>query len=432
MKRFLRWSLAAAALALALACLAALALGAALYLAVEPEARISRQADITPAHVERAVQLFLRHDPRQLRPGAQDQLSLRQDDLDVALNYFALRFARTSTQLVLGEGTAWLRASTRLPPNPLGQALNLEMALSATATLPHVDRLRIGRLTVPASAANLLLGLGFGQLRELSPGAAKAIDSIDRVSLRSGALDLAYTWRGKAPGQAGLRFWSAAEQARIDSYLALLASQSVQWRPLAKDRAMPLAALVRPLLQSAALHSLDETSAVAENRAALVALAQFVNARETHALLANPPLAGELDGTPPITLNGRTDTAQHFTVSAALTAMAGSPLSDAVGLYKELSDAQGGSGFSFNDLAADRAGTRFGSMATASTASARQFQHRFAEGLPALVLLPPVADLPESMQLAEFNRRFGGVEGSAARSLRNDIERRLAALPVYR
>jgi len=37
----------------------------------------------------------------------------------------------------------------------------------------------------------------------------------------------------------------------------------------------------------------------------------------------------------------------------------GTPLADAVGLWKELADARrGGSGFSFNDIAADRAGTR--------------------------------------------------------------------------
>ena len=46
-------------------------------------------------------------------------------------------------------------------------------------------------------------------------------------------------------------------------------------------------------------------------------------------------------------------------------------LSDVIGLYKEIEDSRGGSGFSFNDIAADRAGTRFGEKAVASEDSAR-------------------------------------------------------------
>jgi hypothetical protein len=130
------------------------------------------------------------------------------------------------------------------------------------------------------------------------------------------------------------------------------------------------------------------------------------------------------------------DTAQHFTVSAALTALAGAQMSDAVGLYKELSDAQGGSGFSFNDLAADRAGTRFAARATAGEPGARQQQQAFAGSAPAMdpgaVLLPVVEDLPENMQLLEFTRRFGSVDSAPALRVRADIERRIGSLPLYR
>ena len=51
---------------------------------------------------------------------------------------------------------------------------------------------------------------------------------------------------------------------------------------------------------------------------------------------------------------------RHLLISAARAAEGGGPLSDAIGVYKEVSDSRGGSGFSFNDLAADRAGTRLG------------------------------------------------------------------------
>ena len=50
------------------------------------------------------------------------------------------------------------------------------------------------------------------------------------------------------------------------------------------------------------------------------------------------------------------DLAQHFIVSAVIAAAGGTPIAAAAGVYKELNDARDGSGFSFSDIAADRAG----------------------------------------------------------------------------
>jgi hypothetical protein len=47
-------------------------------------------------------------------------------------------------------------------------------------------------------------------------------------------------------------------------------------------------------------------------------------------------------------------------------------------------------------------------------------------------ILPRVSDLPEFMPEAEFKRRYGGIGGSAYKSMMADIERRVSALPLYR
>ncbi len=133
-----------------------------------------------------------------------------------------------------------------------------------------------------------------------------------------------------------------------------------------------------------------------------------------------------------VTLAGRTDFPQHFTISAALTATAGSPLSDAVGLYKEVDDARRGSGFSFNDIAADRAGTRFGALAMAGPDARARLETVLARGLREADLIPDVRDLPEFMAEPEFLRRFGGVGAPPYRRMMADIEQRIAALPLYR
>ena len=76
------------------------------------------------------------------------------------------------------------------------------------------------------------------------------------------------------------------------------------------------------------------------------------------------------------TVRRRDDWVRHFTVSGALTVISAVAPSNAAGLLKEELDADGGSGFSFGDLLADRAGTTFADVATRDEASATAQQAR--------------------------------------------------------
>jgi len=118
-------------------------------------------------------------------------------------------------------------------------------------------------------------------------------------------------------------------------------------------------------------------------------------------------------------------------LSAFLAATGGEDLSNMAGLYKELKDAQGGSGFSFNDLAADLAGSRLGKTSTQSRDAAVKMQQRLANGRDAKVFFPQVRDLPEFLGQAEFKRRFGGVGEPAYQRMLKRIQTRIDALPIY-
>ena len=52
--------------------------------------------------------------------------------------------------------------------------------------------------------------------------------------------------------------------------------------------------------------------------------------------------------------------------------------------------------------------------------------------LGAAAILPDVKDLPEFMQEAELKRRYGGIGGAEYRKMMAEIERRVAALAVFR
>ena len=107
-------------------------------------------------------------------------------------------------------------------------------------------------------------------------------------------------------------------------------------------------------------------------------------------------------------------------------------VSDAAGLLKEELDAGGGSGFSFGDLQADRAGTLFGEAAVRDAHSAWEVQIRVVNAYRLEDFLPPASDLPENLQDAELNARFGGVGGAGYRAVVATIEARLKRCAMYR
>jgi hypothetical protein len=188
-----------------------------------------------------------------------------------------------------------------------------------------------------------------------------------------------------------------------------------------------VAEFLPPLFALAAERSAAGGQAAAENRAALLTLTFYANQRPLGMLV---PAAHLWPQPKPgvVTLRQRQDTALHFLVSAVIAAEDGTPLADAVGLWKELDDARrGGSGFSFNDLAADRAGTRFGERAVRDPL---RLQQRIAAGIGDADLLPEVGDLPENLPEHEFIARFGGVGGAGYKRLLAIIESRLQAMPL--
>jgi len=126
-------------------------------------------------------------------------------------------------------------------------------------------------------------------------------------------------------------------------------------------------------------------------------------------------------------LGDRIDFAQHFLVSAAIAARAGGPLADVLGLAKEVSDARDGSGFSFNDLAVNRAGVRLGEVAVADPARLAGW---LAAGVRDADLMPDVSDLPEFLPEAAFVARYGGIGAPAYEALVAEIEARVVALPL--
>jgi hypothetical protein len=402
-----------------------LVLAAAAILTVGNEPAVNRSAEISPENVAQLKQILEKNDPRKLRSGTVQTITVNQQDFDLAANYLAHRYGNGSSRIILSGDTINLRASVRLPDNPLGRYVNLEAIMRENGALPRVEHLQIGRLVLPGRIADWLfdraLAVYLGDEAYRS-----ALDAIKQLRVNDNSLTLTYEWQASLPTKLRKALLGQNEQERIRAYHAQLTEAS---RALTASN-VSLIELMIPLFRLAEARSRAGDS-IAENRAALLVLTFYVNGKGFTRFV---PGAEDWPRPRPhdVILNGRSDFAQHFTVSAAIAANADGLLSDAMGLYKEIADSRGGSGFSFNDIAADRAGTRFGELAAGSAASARKIQQQLRAGVNERDLMPETVDLPEFMSEAEFRRRFGGIDAPEYNNMMAEIERRIAGLTLYR
>ena len=132
-----------------------------------------------------------------------------------------------------------------------------------------------------------------------------------------------------------------------------------------------------------------------------------------------------------ITLRGRNDLTRHFWVSAALVILSDENRSMTVGIGKEMMDStESGSGFSFVDLMADRAGSLMAMVATKDNFNARKMQSRIANGVSIVDFFPNIDGLPEGIKGKDFQSEYGGLGGKESQQLAKEIESRIAKCPA--
>lgn len=400
--------------------LAALALGiTTLWLATSAQPEHRRTSMGAATNGKHLRQWLRAHDPWRRRDGA--VLTLVADAQELQwLADLGLHAVGGAGQVSLAVGRLRLQAS--LPAGP--RWVNVDLVLGDAGSLPEaVQTLRIGALVLPAPLARTALRFALRAAWDPPVGGAPPLrHAIHALQWRPGQAVLRYRWRADLPQRLAGWIMPPARLARLRPYHEALIA-AVRASPQAQE----LPALVAPLLALARERSEAGADAAAENRAALLVLAAYASGRPAAAWW---PAARAWPAVPGrgLLLAGRMDFAQHYLLSAALAAEAGAPLADAMGLAKELADTRGGSGFSFNDIAVNRAGTRLGELAVRDPQRAQALLstvRRSAE------LLPDVSDLPEFLGAREFEARYGGVGAPAFEAQRAEIEARIAALALF-
>ena len=389
-----------------------------LLFALETVPRVDRPVVLTPEHVGRAKALLDGHRYR-VRPGTLASARVRADDLDVAANYLARRFLGGGAAVTLEQGRAHVRLSLPLGARPT--YVNARATLVETAGVPHVESLSVGALPIPDRVTEVLVRVALVMLGRDAQVRA-LVNSLQMVRMSAEEVSVVYRWTGGFHRDVQAVALSEDDRLRLQHHQGFLA----QWVRTAGVQDSSLSGLLQTLRVEARARAAGGV-AVAENRAALLVGMFHVLGRSPRVLI---PDARAWPRVPrrTVTLDGRADLAKHFMVSAVIAAHADTALADVVGLYKELQDARGGSGFSFPDLAADRAGTRFGERAVADAVSAALLQAQASAGWHDNGLMPAWRDLPEGLQEEAFAQRFGRQDSDAFRDIAKEIERRLDAL----
>lgn len=401
------------------------------YFSVEAQPLDVSASPITSAEKRRIYYRVLGANPRAIRQGRTKTLHLTGRDLDVLASWaHTISGASLRAAASLGPGTVKVSGSLPLGGNGrrfLNAVLEVRPAVENGRLTLELQSVRLGRVRVPRpvlAVLSPLVAIAIRNDERLQPfiAATRVLDvEPTGVSITYGRVDAPPGYVGDMLGQ-GLTGEIDPEAVRAHARHLIQESGRIPPGEPAVGEALRAAFAFAQRRSSAG-------SAVPENKASLLALGVLLGHWRLQTLVGRVVEPQEWRAVGPALRNprmrGRNDWTRHFFVSAALTVLSAESMSDAAGLFKEELDADGGSGFSFADLLADRAGTCFALAATRDEAAARAMQQRVAAGLRVEDLLPPGGDLPEGLTDAELDRDYGGVGGAAYRGLADRIESRL-------
>ena len=356
------------------------------------------------------------------------EIALTEEDLTAVANFVLTRknldgFAQAN----IFDKRLVILMTIKLPVRFANYYLNLKLIADDAEPMAFVKQVKAGFIALPKPLARMLFWwlthtTRFGRNIQLT------LPLFQEVRIGEGKLRISLNWDRNVMGEVQELVSDLADKERMRVYhskLAELVSQS-QLR-----RFIGLSTLLRPLFALAKERSeVEGGEAREENRALILVLAAYANGKSLESAIYPGAVPLKLD-LREVLLHRRIDAAQHFTASAVLAISGHRAFADMVGLAKEFNDTHGGSGFSFIDLAADRAGALFGKMAVSSEETARRVQAILSQNSEESIFMPAIKDLPESLAAEDFAQRFGDIDSPEFQEMKKKIEDRIAGCALY-
>ncbi len=392
----------------------------------EPEEAIGWT--LTPDDIGRAKKIL--HEGAKTKPDEVGTIELTKDDLNLATNYLLNRYIQSAVKIELKNNAVRFSVTMTLPhKNILGQYVNISFKLGneKPTDRPKLTKFKAGALILPARLAAFIIDTIIHNT-QLKNYYLLAINPLKSVDINEQRVIISYYSSKETRMRAGnILTQNTNNSPELNIYQQKINEIVNQHDPAWR---LSLADLLKSTFQLAFERSTVDT-AISENKLAIMAVNNYVNHKEPKGFLTPPTANNITEKYYPAFLYKRADLAQHFIGSAAITASTGREVAKVMGEEKELSDANGGSGFSFIDLTADKAGTKFGEITTSSPENARKAQKAIAEIKDYSDFMPDPRDLPEHMNEAEFKDKYGSIESPVYKELSKEIDNRISKMLLY-
>ena len=330
--------------------------------------------------------------------------------------------------------------------SPIGGTINLTYAIQDTGyfvnasalVLPgnslRIEQVQIGDLTIPGRYLLRFLERTVNSYTQ-SEIATIALSRVERVTMESGELTLDV---GRLDAlltelnvvASNMSVDEESELQRLSAYyLRYLSGREIAL----STEPVSLIEYLREGMARAREQSETPQDAVLHNKAVILALAVYLGHHRVGTLVGDiqPNADKALKPRRGAVLHNRNDLARHFIISAALELLSEEGMSLAIGEFKELMDrGNGGSGYSFVDLAADMSGNEFAQVAT-EISTAVDVQNAMARIQSELEIIPAIDGLPEGLSKQAFIEQYERVDSMAYLKEVKEIKRRINLLPLY-
>jgi len=396
-----------------------LLLATLLFFAIDNSAITQHNWSLTHSDIQRAKKIVGYSTSK-----SQKTIKLNEKDLNIALNYLLNYYIPSTSKIEIEENLLQFKIALLLNNHYFGKYINFSFNLSKHHGYPIINRLQIGNIKVADEFAGLILEsiIKYTPLKEYYILASQHIRGIQ---IHPKGLSISYLSSADLAIKNKLSLNNKNYRSVLfyqQQITQIIAQHDPKWR-------LSLAELLQPLFKSADQRSTEKT-AIAENRFVLIAISTYVNKSEIQPYFPFD-IGPSTQKQYPASLYRRTDMAKHFMASAVLAANGAETLALILGQEKELSDSKKGSGFSFIDLAGDKAGLHFGKAAVSTPAQAKHFQKRMANIKDYTAFMPEVRDLPENMSNTTFKQQFGSVYSEKYQAMIKKIDQRISSLELY-
>lgn len=399
---------------------------------------LSGTENLDPASAKNARMLI-----KQLRDGvlstdASAEFKANETELNHLVSLISRGTERVNGRINLSQLGIYVVFSVYTPENPFGDFLNFSTIVLPSTKGLQLDNVQVGNITIPGGLSKSLAEFVLNRVLGEELG-SRVISSIRQLSIHKSTMKAMYTPIPDLKEQLGVfrgrvkfvrnELQLGGDPKKVRIYFEKICQLDKAANVTIKHS---FERYLSDMLNFTYLQASD-TNVSDEYRSAVLALAIYFGTDKFESIIG-PVRTEELSHCLPnhkIVLGGRRDLLQHFIVSAGLRVLAENGIPFAIGEFKELLDSQtGGSGFSFVDLAADRAGLRFADHIIEFSNNKDMAKLDFSNKKEA-DYFPDTRGLPEGMSKDEFKRFYQDVNSVMYDLMLKDIDKRISQLSLY-